>query len=1298
MGKGTIGGKIVLEGEKQYREALKNIKNDQTELRSEMKLCQTTFRDNQNSLEALNKKHEILSKQLETQSKKVSVYKQAIEGSNKKEQEAAAKISELKNALEKAEKEMQEMSDTSEGTSEEIEKQAQTIEQLKKQLQNAEQSYDKATQKTTSYKTSMNHAQAELQKMQSELNETNKYIKEASKNTDGCAISIDQYGKEVKTASEETSVFAEVLKANLTSEIITRGIEELANGIKESAQAAVEMGGSFEASMAQVAATMGMTAEEVENGSEAYILLSDAAKKCGKETQFSATESAEALNYLALAGYDAEKAAETLPKVLNLAAAGGLDLAYTSDLVTDSMAALGMETKDLDNYIDEIARTSQKSNTNVAQLGEATLVCAGTVSLTGQKLETMNTELGILANNGIKGAEGGTHLRNILLSLSAPTDKAAEAMKSLGLQVADNQGNMRDLNEIMIDLDASITGMSSTEKTQLINKIFNKTDIAAVNALLKGTGDEYQNLYDEISQCSGAAEDMAKTLNNNLKGKVTILQSALEGLGISAYELFDDAMKNAVDAATDAVGKLQKEVDSGNMNVSLNKLSRSLGEFCENAIELGEDALPVMIDGLTWILDNGDLIIAGITGIVAANVEMKVVAPAVEAVTLAWRSYQAANEGATVSQWLLNTAMNANPAGLLIGTITGLTAAIAACAIINADNLTVMDEVTEATKKEIEASKELNEQYAVSKENRLTTRQNMENEALAAGNLVKELKALESKTKLTASEQNRMQMIVKELNQAIPNLNLAINDQTGKLNMSTTAIEKNVNAMMAMARAEAAREDLTKIAEEQYEAEKQLAELEEQLAEQTDSADKALQKLNESKERCNGSTAELSGSLQEEMKIQSEANMEYEAAIAAQAELEEQIKATKESISGFTDEYENTMTYISDTEALATSAEGMDDLGGAAEQAEEKLTGMSDAAQAAFEEMYEELSKTINDQMSLFDKFNGKAELTTTELLNNMQSQVDGISSWSDNLKELAERGIDQGLLQHLADMGPKGAGYVATFTEMTNAELERANDLFKESVILPDETVAEIAEAYVLAGEQAGEGLCEGLSGSEEEAKEAGMGVAKAALKGAREGFDEHSPSKEMQTVGEYAIDGLDLAFTDGEKRLENTLSNLAKKIVETTKKGLSESIFCTIGKQIPEGLTKGIESGKSKVVQAIIDMCTAGVKAGTETLDINSPSKKFEYMGDMSGEGYITGWKKSMSNINAVIAGSLPDVAEKKANTGSIYTGISENNTEYSKQYDITQNINIYAKTDDLIETTRKFKESQKEAAMAW
>lgn len=192
----------------------------------------------------------------------------------------------------------------------------------------------------------------------------------------------------------------------------------------------ISVGKDFESSMAQVIATMGITKDTIQDGVNSYDLLKESAAAAGESTVFSASEAADALNYLALAGYDAAKAADALPAVLNLAAAGGMDLAYASDLATDAMAALGIEatSENLTRFGDEMAKTASKANTNVSQLGEAILTVGGTAqSLAGGTVE-LNAALGVLANRGIKGAEGGTHLRNMILSLSAPTDTAKDAL------------------------------------------------------------------------------------------------------------------------------------------------------------------------------------------------------------------------------------------------------------------------------------------------------------------------------------------------------------------------------------------------------------------------------------------------------------------------------------------------------------------------------------------------------------------------------------------------------------------------------------------------------------------------------------------------------------------------------------------------------------------------------------------------------------------------------------------------------------------------------------------------------
>lgn len=314
--------------------------------------------------------------------------------------------------------------------------------------------------------------------------------------------------------------------------------------------ASVKTAADFESSMSQVQATMGITKDSMSNVNGESVntmgALSDLAKQMGSETAFSASECAEALNYLALAGYDTQEMVDTLPTVLNLAAAGNIDLASASDMVTDAMSALGMETSEADTMVDQMAKTASSTNTSVSQLGEGILTIGATAkSIKGGTAE-LNTALGILANNGIKGAEGGTHLRNVILSLQNPTDKAAACMEQLGVDVYDSQGNMRSLNDILGDLNTSMEGMTSAEKTNIISSIFNKTDLSSVNALLSNTGETWDSLQNSITNSAGAAQQMADTQLDNLSGQLTILKSALEGLAISIGEALMPMVKNIV--------------------------------------------------------------------------------------------------------------------------------------------------------------------------------------------------------------------------------------------------------------------------------------------------------------------------------------------------------------------------------------------------------------------------------------------------------------------------------------------------------------------------------------------------------------------------------------------------------------------------------------------------------------------------------------------------------------------------------------------------------------------------------
>lgn len=397
---------------------------------------------------------------------------------------------------------------------------------------------------------------------------------------------------------------------------------------------AVKTTATFESAMSQVQATMGVTKDSmsVVNGESVNTMdtLNALAKEMGAKTAFSATECAQALNYLALAGYNTQQMCDTLPIVLNLAAAGDMELATASDMVTDAMSALGMGVDQAGKMVDQMSKTASTTNTSVSQLGEGILTIGATAKSIKGGTDELNTALGILANNGIKGAEGGTHLRNIILSLQKPTDAAAAIMESLGVAVYDSEGNMRSLNDILTDLNISMEEMTSEEKTNAIGDIFNKTDLASVNALLANTGDTWSNLQQTIADSGGAAQQMADTQLDNLNGQITILKSQIEGLLIQIGEKILPYIKKTVDGLSGVITWLSG-LDSATQNMimiillivaAIGPLLIFIGKMASGVsaiIKVVQILIPI-VSSLNAVLAANPiiLIIAGITALIVA--------------------------------------------------------------------------------------------------------------------------------------------------------------------------------------------------------------------------------------------------------------------------------------------------------------------------------------------------------------------------------------------------------------------------------------------------------------------------------------------------------------------------------------------------------------------------------------------------------------------------------------------------------------------------------------------------------
>lgn len=399
----------------------------------------------------------------------------------------------------------------------------------------------------------------------------------------------------------------------------------------------VKTAATFESAMSQVQATMGLTADSTSelNGQTVNTMgsLSSLAKQMGAETKFSATEAAEAINNMAMAGYDVNEIYGALPEVLNLASAGALDLDYATQLAANGLNVMGYGTDRLSELSNKLAVTASSAYGSVSDFGEGLLVAGGAAKSANLNFTDIFTALGILGDAGISASEGGTKLRNVILSLYAPTDTAAKELKTLGIQTKDADGNVRNFQDVLKDLNGALDGLSESDRLNAINTIFNKADIAGVNALLSNCTDRWDELSSTIDNAGDAAGQMSDTQLDNLNGQLTILKSGLEGLAIAFGEALLPLVK-------DVTAFIQSIV------TWLNSLNESQVQTIAKILELAAAIGPILLIGskivaginmLTTLFTTFGPIVATI-GTTVAGIAAPILAviAAIVALKLAW--------------------------------------------------------------------------------------------------------------------------------------------------------------------------------------------------------------------------------------------------------------------------------------------------------------------------------------------------------------------------------------------------------------------------------------------------------------------------------------------------------------------------------------------------------------------------------------------------------------------------------------------------------------------------------------
>ena len=541
---------------------------------------------------------------------------------------------------------------------------------------------------------------------------------------------------------------------------------------------AVKVGADFEAGMSKVSAISGATGSDLDR-------LTEKAKEMGGKTKFSATEAASAFEYMAMAGWKTEDMLDGIEGVMNLAAASGENLATTSDIVTDAITAFGLTAKDSGHFVDVLAKASSNSNTNVGMMGETFKYVAPVAGALGFSVDDCAVAIGLMANSGIKASQAGTTLRQIFTNLVKPTDAMQGAMDKLGISLTDSEGKTKSLDTLMGDLRRSFSGLTEAEKANYAATLAGQEGMSGLLAIVNASDADFEALKSSIANADGAAEDMAETMQDNLKGSLTILGSSMEGFAIKVYDRVKGPLKEAADTGTECVNRLSGAFDSGGLHGVVEEAGEIFGELADRVAESGDEAEKI-VTLLRNVTSAGSSLAK--TGVKAAAkafellaTNLDIVVPLLVSGVTAVKGYTVAKTAASVISKLskaytaataahaaFNAVVSANPVGLAVTAVAALTAGLVAYTVVAGDAKDKTYELSDSEKETLESCNDLTESLNDQRTARGENVQSINREYDGYQNLLSELRSITDENgNVKAGYEERASFITGELSSAL---------------------------------------------------------------------------------------------------------------------------------------------------------------------------------------------------------------------------------------------------------------------------------------------------------------------------------------------------------------------------------------------------------------------------------------------------------------------------------------------------------------------------------------------------
>lgn len=937
------------------------------------------------------------------------------------------------------------------------------------------------------------------------------------------------------------------------------------------AGAAIKLGSEFGAQMSRVGAISGATGKDFEK-------LRAQAIQLGADTAFSAKEAAAGMENLASAGFDAAEIMAAMPGILDLAAVSGGDVALASENAASALRAFGLDASEAGHIADVFARAAADTNAEVYDMGEALKYVAPNAKTAGISLEETAAAIGIMSDAGVKGSQAGTTLRTALVNMAKPTDKMQGKMDELGLSFFDTNGEMVSLEEQVRQLEGAFASLTPQQRQNALATLYGKEALSGMTILIERGSAELGTLTHSLENSTGAADEMAKIIQDNLMGDVEELGGSLETLGIQIFSHFDKPLREAAQEGSKAINNLSKEMAKPDMSKAIDTIANGFSGLIKIIGNIITAVIPSLVSGLSSLISVimalSPLLISlaagfalytvittvttalkGITaGFQAAQVQLALYMMTQKSSTIATVADAAALTAkevivalltgkmgfATSAQWLWNAAMAANPIGLIIAGVALLIGGI--IALVSWINRETEEE--KALKKSIDDTVESNKALISSmEESENAHNKNIDSidaEVFASQKLadkVFELAAVENKT---AEQKRELAVYTDMLNESMEGLNLQYDAENDLLSQTQEEINGIIAARGEQMKAQAAQERAIEIAKEQFEIEQQLNDIARQKAE----------------------AQELYG----------EGTNKYNKVVKDLVTTEDELTA---SLASNSEAFDNLTEVVVENEKV--QVEAATNVG----QTWVAMNGEIMASQDELEKRNEKILDLIDDYVSavtdMYTTIDEKAKASVEEQLATLDANYEASQRFTENLNTLMERGLDEAIIDNWREAGLGSAGEVEQWANATDEEIVALNEKMARNV---EEGARGAGESLKLIAEESMDGFIAGVEDGLPDVTTAGEEAGDALTDGAKNSLEVHSPSRVFIEIGKNTMDGLANGIKDNAKVVTTALDELIKKVKETlTKVAPEKHNLDTWTKSVNDTATKGMNDLQTTV-----------------------------------------------------------------------------------------------------------------------